>query len=123
MNPIKKITTPTIDYNHTSFKQLMQRRIGKVLLVCSNYDSFMLEEDGRIDEQIFNEYVSLNLRYPPTFLQASSSGKAFDILESNQIDLVIEMLNIEDIDPFKLARQIKEKYSEIPIVIQAEGRM
>jgi DNA-binding response OmpR family regulator len=117
MSPLNKITTPTIDYGHTAFKLLMQKRIGKVLLICSNYDAFMLEEDGRIDEQIFNEYVSLNLRYPPTFLQASSSKEAFNILESNQVDLVIEMLNIEDVDPFKLARQIKANNAEIPIVI------
>src|SRR5210317_1966561 len=111
MNTLKKITSSFIDFDHTAFKLLMQKRIGKVLLVCSNYDSFMLEEDGRIDEQIFNEYVSLNLRYPPIFLQASSSTEVFRILESNQIDLVIEMLNIEDIDPFRLARQIKSKYT------------
>ena len=117
MSHLNKITTPTIDYGHTAFKLLMQKRIGKVLLICSNYDAFMLEEDGRIDEQIFNEYVSLNLRYPPIFLQASSSKEAFNILESNQVDLVIEMLNIEDVDPFKLARQIKAKNAEIPIVI------
>ncbi len=43
----------------------MQKRIRTVLIISSNYDFFMLEEDGRIDEQIFNEYVSLNLRYPP----------------------------------------------------------
>ncbi len=116
MNPPKKITTPTIDFDHTAFNLLMQNRIGKVLLICSNYDAFMLEEDGRIDEQIFNEYVSLNLRYPPVFIQANSAREAFVILESNQIDLVIEMLNIEDIDPFELARQIKAKYPAIPIV-------
>ncbi len=113
---MKKITTPTIDFDHTAFDQLMQKRISQVLLICSNYDAFMLEEDGRIDEQIFNEYVSLNLRYPPIFIQASSASKAFSILESEQIDLVIEMLNIEGIDTFELARQIKSKYSEIPIV-------
>jgi hypothetical protein len=53
----------------------MQRRIYKVLLICSSYDAFMLEEDGRIDEQIFNEYVSLNLRYPLVFIQAHTAGK------------------------------------------------
>jgi hypothetical protein len=55
----------------------MQKRIHKILLICSNYDAFMLEEDGRIDEQIFNEYVSLNLRYPPVFLTASNDKEAF----------------------------------------------
>ena len=57
--------------NETAFKLLMKKRIYKVLLISSNYDSYMLEEDGRIDEQIFNEYVSLNLRYPPVFIQAA----------------------------------------------------
>ena len=95
----------------------MQRRIRKVLIISSNYDFFMLEEDGRIDEQIFNEYVSLNLRYPPTFIQANTSREAFAIMESQEIDLVIEMLNIADIDPFNLAKRIKKKYEDIPIVV------
>jgi CheY-like chemotaxis protein len=113
----KTITSPTIHFNTTAFNLLMQRRIRQVLLICSSYDAFMLEEDGRIDEQIFNEYVSLNLRYPPVFIQANSSREAFNILERQKIDLVIEMINIEDIDPFELAKKIKEKYSDIPVVI------
>src|SRR6056297_3117229 len=95
---IKELGYPTIDFSHTAFNKLMQRRIRKVLIVSSNYDFFMLEEDGRVDEQIFNEYVSLNLRYPPTFIQASTSKQAFEILAEEDIDLVIEMLNIADID-------------------------
>ena len=64
-NKVRGITNPTIDFSHTAFNLLMQKRIRKVLIISSEYDFFMLEEDGRIDEQIFNEYVSLNLRYPP----------------------------------------------------------
>lgn len=107
------------DYNFsdTSFNKLMQRRIRKVLLICSSYDAFMLEEDGRVDEQIFNEYASLSLRYPPVFIHADSYQKAFEILENESIDLVIEMLSTGDIDPFRLARRIKERHSEIPIVV------
>ena len=77
MNQHLKITSPSIDFDRTAFNLLMQMRIWKVLLICSNYDAFMLEEDGRIDEQIFNEYVSLNLRYPPVFIQAGSAREAF----------------------------------------------
>lgn len=118
MKPSKKsITSPTIDFDTTPFNMVMQKRIRQVLLICSHYDAFMLEEDGRIDEQIFNEYVSLNLRYPPIFIQASSSREAFSILENQKIDLVIEMINIEDIDPFELAKKIKDKYRDIPIVV------
>ncbi len=101
----------------TSFSKLMQRRIRKVLLICSSYDAFMLEEDGRIDEQIFNEYASLNLRYPPIFIHAESYKRALEILDSGEIDLVIEMLSTGDVDPFQLAKQIKNEHPDTPIVV------
>lgn len=107
----------TYYFSDTSFNLLMQNRIRKVLVICSSYDFFMLEEDGRIDEQIFNEYVSLNLRYPPVFIHADSAKKAIGILENDQIDLIIEMLSIGDVDSFAFARQLKEKNPRIPIVI------
>ncbi len=107
----------TYYFSDTSFNLLMQNRIRKVLVICSSYDFFMLEEDGRIDEQIFNEYVSLNLRYPPVFIHADSAKMAMGILENDRIDLVIEMLSIGDVDPFAFARQIKNKHPKIPIVV------
>ncbi len=100
-----------------SFSQLMQQRIYRVLIICSNYDFYMLEEDGRIDEQIFNEYVSLNLSYPPIFIHARGYEEAFGILENDKIDLVISMLSVGGIDAFALAHRIKEKYRKIPIVV------
>lgn len=101
----------------TVFKALMQNRIYRVLLICSNYDAYMLEEDGRIDEQIFKEYVSLNLRYPPVFIQANSASKAFKILEGGNIDLVISMLSVRETDAFKLSNEVKSLYPNIPIVV------
>jgi DNA-binding NarL/FixJ family response regulator len=94
----------------------MQRRIHKVLIICSNYDNYMLEEDGRIDEQIFNEYVSLNLRYPPTFVQTDSVDEAMEILDNEKIDLVISMLNLRNTGIFSLSKRIKDKCPEIPVV-------
>jgi hypothetical protein len=105
------------DFTDTSFDLLMQKRIHKVLIICSNYDNYMLEEDGRIDEQIFNEYVSLNLRYPPTFVQTDDADDAFRILEEGSIDLVISMLSVKGTDIFTLAKVIKSKYATIPIVV------
>ncbi len=104
------------DFSDTSFNLLMQRRIHKVLIICSNYDNYLLEEDGRIDEQIFNEYVSLNLRYPPAFVQTDNIEKAMEILDSDKIDLVILMLNFRGADIFTLSKQIKEKCPGIPVV-------
>ena len=105
------------DFSDTSFDKLMQKRIHRVLLVCSNYDAFILEEDGRIEEQIFNEYVSLNLRYPPMVIQADTPEKAFRILEEDQIDLVISALRIGDRDTFSLAKEMKAIKPYIPIVV------
>ncbi len=106
------------EFHQTSFNLLMQNRIHKILLICSNYDAFMLEEDGRIDEQIFNEYVSLNLRYPPVFITATNDLEAFAVLKEEKVDLVIPMFSIGgDSDIFKLAGEIKTQYPSIPIVV------
>ncbi|NOY36980.1 MAG: phosphoenolpyruvate synthase [Chlorobi bacterium] len=110
-------TLDKYDFGDVSFELLMQKRIHRVLLVVNRYDAFILEEDGRIDEQIFNEYVSLSLRYPPVFIQAGSPEKALNILENEQIDLVISALKIGDRDAFALAREMKSRYPEIPIVV------
>ena len=42
-----------------SFVNLMMRRIYNVLIVANPYDAFMLEDDGRIEEKIYNEYMEL----------------------------------------------------------------
>ena len=106
-----------LDFSEAEFKSLMQRRIYKVLIICSNYDYYMLEEDGRIDEQIFNEYVALSLRYPPIFIHANTARKAIHVLEKEHIDLVISMLSVGEMDAFQLSKRIKDSYPTIPIVV------
>ncbi|MDX9845623.1 MAG: PEP/pyruvate-binding domain-containing protein [Tenuifilaceae bacterium] len=108
----------TLDFSETAFDMLMQKRIYRVLLICSHYDAFMLEEDGRIDEQIFNEYVSLSLRYPPSFIQVHSAREALEVINSDEkIDLIISMLNVGDVDTFELAKLIKKRLPQVPLVI------
>ncbi len=104
-------------FEDISFATLMRKRIYNVLLVSSVYDAFMLEEDGRIEEQIFYEYMSLNLRYPPRFFNTTSEKEAFQVLKEEDIDLVISMLSAEEKDTFQLADGIKSKYPDIPIVV------
>ncbi len=104
-------------FEDTRFTDLMRHRIYHVLLISSVYDAFVLEEDGRIDEQIFNEYMSLNLRYPPEFIKATSEEQAFERLEETNIDLVITMLSADEKDTFELSAEIKKRYPDIPIVV------
>ncbi len=104
-------------FSETSFSSLMRRRIYNILLISSVYDAFILEEDGRIEEQIFNEYMSLNLRYPPRFLKASGKEKALRRLKEEKIDLVITMLPLSEKETFSLANEIKISFPKIPIVL------
>ena len=60
----------------TKFVDLMMKRVFNVLIVANPYDAFMLEDDGRVDEKIFDEYSKLGLRYPPRFFQVSSLAEA-----------------------------------------------
>ncbi|MRR22231.1 phosphoenolpyruvate synthase, partial [bacterium] len=106
-------------FRETSFELLMQKRVQFVLLICSRYDAFIMEEDGKIDEKVFNDYVSFNLRYPPRFVHVTSAAEAKEALEKKQIDLVINMLSISDQDPFELSLEIKNKYPDKPVVILA----
>ena len=64
----------------TSFANLMQKRVFNVLLVASRYDAFIMEEDGRVEEQIYFEYVSLNLSSPPRVKQVTTNEEAFEEL-------------------------------------------
>lgn len=100
-----------------SFVNLMTWRIYSVLIVANPYDAFMLEDDGRIDEKIFNEYTELGLRYPPTFKQVSTTEEATAVLQSTHFDLVICMPGNADNDAFDVARGVKERFPNIPCVV------
>lgn len=104
-------------FEEVSFSNIMRKRIYNVLIISSVYDAFILEEDGRIEEQIFYEYMSLNLRYPPRFINTTSEKKAFKVLKEEDIDLVVTMLSAEETDTFQLADNIKSVYPDIPIVV------
>ena len=114
---LSKLKLNQLYFRDTSFVNLMTKRIFNVLLVANPYDAFMLEDDGRIDEKIFNEYMNLSLRYPPRFTQVSTEEEAWKQLDNTNFDLVIVMPGTDNSDTFDIARSIKEKYIHIPLVV------
>ena len=104
-------------FKDTSFANLMNKRIYNVLLIATKYDAFMLEDDGRVDEQIFNEYTSLSLRYPPRFTQVTTEEEALAELKNRNFELIICMPNMDNRDIFAAATEIKVHYPNIPIVV------
>ena len=104
-------------FKDTSFANLMNKRIYNILMIATKYDAFMLEDDGRVDEQIFNEYTSLSLRYPPRFTQVTTEEEALAELKKKNFELIICMPNMDNKDIFAAAKEIKIHYPEIPIVV------
>jgi len=104
-------------FKDTSFANLMNKRIYNVLLIATKYDACMLEDDERVDEQIFNEYTSLSLRYPPRFTQVTTEEEALAELKDRNFELIICMPNMDNRDIFAAATEIKIHYPNIPIVV------
>lgn len=113
--PLPHYTLPMM--RDTPFASLMNKRIYNVLLIATPYDAFMLENDGRVDEEIFNEYTSLNLRYPPRFTRVTTSHEALKLMNERHFELVVIMPNLANDDLFCAAHQVKGQHPQIPIVV------
>ena len=109
-----------MDSNYTS---LMVKRVKRILLVCNNYDSFALEEDGRIDVQIAQEYAELNLSNPPSITRAETTREALAIIEDRKasgklpFDLILTMYSVGELDVFEFAKEAKTVLPNCPIVL------
>ena len=102
----------------TDYKSLIKFRIRKILMICSSYDAFILEEDGQIESQIYREYIDLNLSNPPQFVWVQTSAQAREVLNTVVgIDMVICMYNVGDKDIFSLADELKQEGRSLPFVL------
>ena len=101
------------------FQDLMLHRVHDILLVASPYDAFILEEDGRLTEQILHEYLGMNLSYAPRVWQANTASYAMDLLSRRSVDIIIVMMRISDMDLITFGKHIKEQYSKKPIILLA----
>ena len=106
------------DFRNTHFSSLIKFRIKRILMICSNYDAFIMEEDGKIESQVYKEYVGLNMSNPPTFVWVESAAAARQILDNEpDIDMIICMYNEIDRDIFPLAADLKAEGKQIPFVL------
>ena len=106
-------------YQRLDFQDLMLFRVHEILLVSSPYDAYILEEDGRLTEQILHEYLGMNLSYAPRVWKATTASYAMDLLSRRSVDLIIVMMRISDMDLITFGKQIKETYSKKPIILLA----
>ena len=106
------------ELNEVDYESLISYRIRKILMICSNYDAFILEEDGQIETQIYNEYIDLNLSNPPKFIWVQTASEAREALNTIVgIDMVICMYNVSDREVFDLAAEMKRDRPYLPFVL------
>ena len=106
------------ELNNADYDSLMGFRVRRILMICSNYDAFILEEDGQIETQIYKEYIDLNLSTPPTFVWVQTSAQAREVLQTTVgIDMIICMYNSGDNDVFTLASELKKEGRSLPFVL------
>lgn len=117
MNTYKSGDVRKIHLRDTAFADLMQKRVFSVLLIATPYDAFMMEEDGRVEEQVYYEYVALNLSSPPRFTMVANYQEAFTCLESKHFDLIMAMPGVDVSETFTQAKRIKQLYPEVPFVV------
>ncbi|MBT7469114.1 MAG: hypothetical protein HN692_01755 [Candidatus Cloacimonetes bacterium] len=104
-------------FGEDNFHNLMKSKVREVLLISTFYDAFIFEQDGRFSEQIFGEYRQLNLSTAPRITSVPTGEEALNKLSEKKYDLVITMMRIGEISPFELSKKVKEKYSNIPILL------
>ncbi len=109
----------TLDQTWIPFSYLMLKHIYNVLLICSDYDRFMLEEDGRVEEEIYKEYMELGLSTPPKITHTSNEEEALEMLRRLNFDLVITMIDFHTGKVEQLASKIKEIKKDMPVIVLA----
>ena len=102
-----------------NFQDLMLNRIHEILLVASPYDAFILEEDGRLTQQILYEYLGMNLSYAPRVWHAQNATTGLQMLSDRSYDLVIVMMRISDMDPITFGERVKNDYPDKPVILLA----
>lgn len=117
MNSLNESALSRLYLKDTAFQNLMQKRIFNVLLIATPYDAFMMEEDGRVEEQVYFEYVALNLSSPPRFTKVATYDEAYEELSKKSFDLIIAMPGVEISQTFIEAKRIDELYPDISFVV------
>ena len=104
-------------FGEDNFHELMKKKVNEILLVSTFYDAYIFEQDGRLSEQIHGEYMQLNLSTAPRITSVPTGVQALELLKTRDFDLVITMMRIGEISPFKLSKTIKKKYPDLPILL------
>ena len=103
-----------------TFQDLMRHRVRHILLVSSLYDSFILTEDGQINEALMRQFTDLNLSQNPDLIRVSSGAEALSMAKQDRrFDMIITSIQLGDMNAAELARLVDEAGLDTPVVLLA----
>lgn len=114
--------TPTLptDRLFEGFENLMPFRVQDILLVSSLYDSFILREDGRLNELLIGESLELELQQVPGITHVHTGEEALALARSQpRFNLIVTNLHVGDMDAAELARRVREAGLDVPVLVLA----
>jgi CheY-like chemotaxis protein len=118
--PPETSSIPDVSNPFQAFQELMPFRVQDILLVSSLYDSFTLQEDGRLNELIAGEFLELSLHHTPGLSHVSSGAEALALAKAERrYNLIITTLHAADMDATRLASEVKCAGLDIPVVAMA----
>ncbi len=120
--PVTHTPDPIVDPERLfeGFENLMPFRVQDILLVSSLYDSFILREDGRLNELLIGESLELEQQQIPGITHVSSGAEALKLARSQpRFNLIVTNLEVEDMDAAQLAREVKAAGLDVPVVVLA----
>src|SRR5947209_890979 len=99
------------------FENLMPFKVHNILLVSSLYDSFILREDGRLNELLIDQSLDLSLQQIPGITHASSCAEAAALARTQQFNLIVTNLAVGDMNAAQLAREVKQAGFDVPVIV------
>ncbi|MCU0559180.1 MAG: phosphoenolpyruvate synthase PpsA [Desulfobacterales bacterium] len=109
----------SIQHRFDTFRSLMANRIREILLVSSVYDAYILEEDGTLEERLWQQYADRGLSTVPRIRKVSSMERALEAVQEEKIDLVLAIVHEEMGLALELAVNVKAARRELPVAILA----
>src|SRR5580704_10479701 len=114
---VEPVTITDAEERFEGFENLMRFKVHNILLVSSLYDSFILREDGRLNELLIDQSLDLSPEHVPGITHVSSCAEAAELARSQQFNLIVTNLTVGDMNAAQLASDVKQAGLDVPVVV------
>src|SRR5258708_7084991 len=118
---VRRMAEPSVimdaEERFEGFENLMPFKVHNILLVSSLYDSFILREDGRLNELLIDQSLDLSLQQIPGITHVSSWAEAAALARTQQFNLIVTNLAVGDTNAAQLASEVKQAGLDVPFIL------